>query len=438
MKPRTLTVLLLLFFGGLLALWWAEWSGVPTAAERQRRAGVVLPALLDVPAAEIRRITIHDARGDILIERQGPRRWRLRHGSDTLADAARVESLLANLKTLTPLPDSGVLKEPPKHFGLGPEGRTVAVFGRDLQRPLATLELGQTHRDARYVRPLPGSNILIVDAKPLASLDLPAESWRETRLLPAFPMDVQKIVLTRQGQMMRLERGEEGWRIVAPFQAPAGDEAIGGLLADLAAMKVERFLDGSSERIVPPWLTVGIGTSAGNDPDLTLQVGAAIPGSPNHFEASRGGDLVEINGAPLIKLPTNPFVLRSKKALAFEARRVEWIVVREGEREHVLVRRTRGWVTLHPDPARPIRWPSTSFCTGSRRSKRSRCWRRSRWRIRAWTRRRPWCGSGTARRATRPRSHRSGRPMPSSTWAGTIPPRGNSSPARPVTSRSCP
>ena len=58
MNHRTKVVLLILFFTGLIVLWWTDYAGVPTAEERRLMAGRVLPALMDTPVAEIRRVEI--------------------------------------------------------------------------------------------------------------------------------------------------------------------------------------------------------------------------------------------------------------------------------------------------------------------------------------------------------------------------------------------
>ena len=44
MGKRSTILLLVLFFGGLGALWWARWADVPTANDREAMADRVVPA----------------------------------------------------------------------------------------------------------------------------------------------------------------------------------------------------------------------------------------------------------------------------------------------------------------------------------------------------------------------------------------------------------
>ncbi len=57
-KHHTTFILLTLFFTGLIALWWADYADIPTAEERLKQKGLVLPALLDVRPADVRRLEI--------------------------------------------------------------------------------------------------------------------------------------------------------------------------------------------------------------------------------------------------------------------------------------------------------------------------------------------------------------------------------------------
>ena len=79
MGKRGTVLLLVLFFGGLGALWWARRSGVPTAAEREAMAERVLPQLLKVETSEIGRIEVEDPEGGgrVALERRGPGDWQV-------------------------------------------------------------------------------------------------------------------------------------------------------------------------------------------------------------------------------------------------------------------------------------------------------------------------------------------------------------------------
>ena len=142
MNHRTKVVLLILFFTGLIVLWWADYAGVPTAEQRRQMAGRVLPALMDTPVADIRRVEIVREGERIVFDRKDGGRWQMTEPVDAAADPSRVEELVRNLKDLGMAPDAGTIAGRPAEYGLGKEAATVRVFGADLRTPLAALRVG--------------------------------------------------------------------------------------------------------------------------------------------------------------------------------------------------------------------------------------------------------------------------------------------------------
>src|SRR6516162_2472001 len=83
---RPTFVLIGLFFTGLLALWWLDYAGVPTEAQRRQRGDRVLADLVGTPELGITALEI-DARGQTVnFERQGRDRWQMTRPLDVAAD----------------------------------------------------------------------------------------------------------------------------------------------------------------------------------------------------------------------------------------------------------------------------------------------------------------------------------------------------------------
>ncbi|HEX8200801.1 MAG TPA: DUF4340 domain-containing protein, partial [Isosphaeraceae bacterium] len=238
MKQRTTIVLLILFFAGLIALWWADSAKIPDYRQRQRMAGRVLPELVDVRPEEVRRIEIAGGERRLVFTRQDDDSWQMIEPVDTLADRSRIAILLSNLKDLRKNADATTIEGPAAPYGLAPPARVVRLFGADSRTPLAGLELGGTIGTGRYVRSLGRGGIEVADAQKLSPLELAASAWRERALFGLSPYDVARLKIVGPDRALSLQRDEGRWQIRQPIRAPADAQKVEGLLADLAALRV--------------------------------------------------------------------------------------------------------------------------------------------------------------------------------------------------------
>ena len=69
---RTTYALLVVFFASLLVLWGLEYFGVRTDNEEMRRNSVILPALLETPAAGIHKLSIERGKERMVFESATP------------------------------------------------------------------------------------------------------------------------------------------------------------------------------------------------------------------------------------------------------------------------------------------------------------------------------------------------------------------------------
>ncbi len=359
MKNRVTILLFLLFFGGLAGLWWAEWARVPTAEERQARAGRVLPDLMEVPLKEIRRVEIAGPDRRIVLEHEKDR-WRVVDPIQSAADRTRIEALLQALKALPRPIDAEPLSGRPKEYGLEPPQWTVRVLGEEQARPLAELEVGATVRDRRYVRAKGTRSIEVVDAKPLASVDGDVNTWRDRDLFRMPGFDAQAVTVLGPGKELSLRRDGDRWRILSPIRAPAESSKVEGLLGDLTALRAVEGPDGfvadgvkdfAPYGLDKPALTIVLaGETSSGVPEDRVLIGKPVPNEPGHFYARRSdeNDVVNVDAKAIVDLGDDPHAFRSRRVADLDLARVDFLTIRAGEVEHALARTEKGWQVLRP------------------------------------------------------------------------------------------
>ncbi len=359
MKNRTTILLLVLFFGGLVGLWLAELARVPTAAERQRRAGRVLPELIDVAPDEIGRVEIASGETRLVFERQGDD-WRLVEPIEAAADRSRVEALIQSLKSLPKPAEAVPLTGRPEEYGLKPPVRTIRLYREGASTPLASLDVGKTVRDGRYVRPAGSEDVEVADAPPFAAIEQPASDWRDRILFHVPAFDVARLAIQRPDHHLAALRDGERWRLSEPIDAPASTPRMEGLIGGLTALRViegpEGFVKDDVKDFAPygldhPSWTIALAASQEDDaPEDRVAIGKAVPERPGHSFARRtdSDDVVIVRSQLLDSLETDPYTLRSRRVADLDPAKVDAIRIQVGDIEHLLVRRGDGWRVVRP------------------------------------------------------------------------------------------
>ena len=303
-------------------------------------AGRVLPALMDTPVTDIRRVEIAREGERIVFDRKDGGRWQMTEPVDAAADPSRVEELVRNLKDLSMAPDSGTIAGRPADYGLGEEAVTVRVFGTDLRTPLAALRVGETVGDLRYVQPDGESGIEVVDARLLAALDEPASEWRDRALFRLPTFQIASLTVTGPGRDLKATRDrEEGrWRLVRPFRTPADESKMEGVLADLGGLVVadgERGFVADDVRDFAPYgldspaMTIELAPLADFGSPQTLLVGKEVPDRADRIYARRGDqdDVVWIDAKALRAIGISPDALRSQRVADIQPAGVNFVQV---------------------------------------------------------------------------------------------------------------
>jgi hypothetical protein len=361
MKTRTTTSLLVLFFGGLLALWWADRAHVPTSEQRRKMSGLVLPELIGVGAEGVRKVEIVGGKEPVVLERRDGGRWQLTSPIDAAADRAKVMTLVGNLKELPRTADAAPLSGPGSKYGLDPPARTIRLFAAGAARPLAVLEVGKAAGERSYVRPGGAGEIEVVDSKLLGAVYGTAADWRERTIFPVFSFDVQNISINGPGRDLEAARSDGAWRVVKPFRAPGDDERLDGVVADLTALRVaegtagfvaDRVKDMAPYGLDRPTFSIEVITRGNASQPLSLLVGKEVPGKQGKLYARRGDqhEVLELDAARLASLGKDAYQFRGRQVARLDARNVRFIEAKASRVTYQLALVADAWRILAPEP----------------------------------------------------------------------------------------
>jgi len=335
---RSTYILMGLFFASLLAWWGLEHAGVLTENERRLRESRILPELLDVPEANIRKVAIERGSERLVFERRGPGigRWQMVEPVGVAAEPTRLETLVRNLKDMRRSLDSGSIAGPAEAFGLAPPVATLrlwahkATAGNSTEEPIAALAVGKTVRGVKYVRPSGRDAIETADAKLLSAVESPAGDWREHVVLPVPTFQVTAVTIKRAGQVIRAERYSAGrWRLKAPVNAPANPAKVESLIAALSSLRVvdgekgfvaDNVEDFSPFGLATPSVTVELTTTREKEAPLVLLVGKPVPDQPDRVYVRQGDqdDVVAVDAKALAEVPASAVALRSQQVADIE------------------------------------------------------------------------------------------------------------------------
>lgn len=341
-------LLIVLFFGGLVALWGLDLSGVRRHSDEVRRADRVLPDLIDTPEAEIRRVEIDRGDERLVFARQdkGPGRWQMLEPKDVAAEPIRLDALVRNLKELHKDPDAGTVKGDPKDYGLAKPAAIVRLYtgppgSASAQQPVAGLELGTTARGRRYVRPVGGQGIEVVDARLLAAVDEPVVDWRQPNIVATPTFQIASVRVIRRDQpgepsrIIEAERGPSGRWVLklpvvstaegpkeAPLEVPANGPKVESLLGALSSLRVAEppkgYVADDVKDMAPfgldrPAISVELTPEHGET--MVIHVGKAVPDEPERLYARQGeqDDVVMVEARALSEVPAATTALRSQQ-----------------------------------------------------------------------------------------------------------------------------
>ena len=374
MKNRGTFALLALFFAALVGLWLADFAQIPTRKQRDRMSQRILHELIDTKPDDLRKIEILGGKEPLVFERRPGNRWQMTSPLNVSANPSMVETLAYNLKELARRPDSAPLEGDPEQYGLARPEFTIKLWGEATSEPLASIDLGKTSLDRRYVRPGGTDTIEVVDAKGLDLLKLPTGRWRDLDLFRVPSFEVDSVTLTSPGKELKLQRssgagGAETWKITAPTHLLATESKVIGLIADLGSLKVldeTRFVandvpeaDMDRYGLKTPTLTIEVEAGRGNrrrDAQI-LHVGKPVEGKEGLVYARKDqqDDILAIDTRIVKDLKVDPNLYRSSKVADIQLNRVVRIALEAAEGSFEAVRTGNEWSIATPSPSKADR-----------------------------------------------------------------------------------
>lgn len=361
MRHRTTFTLLVLFFAGLGVLWWADYADIPTAEERRELSNRLLPDLVDTPVESVRRVEIEsrDPSIRLTVARREGGGWQLRSPVDASADPNLVETLVKNLKDLRKSLDAGTIVGDPSPYGLDAPRATLKLYGVSSRNPLATLELGNAVRERVYVRTKGAKGIEVVDARLLGAVGKPPAEWRDRMLFRVPTFRVEGLSIEELDRKLEVKREDRKWRMLQPTSAPADDDKVEGLSAELAALRVvdgkvgfvaDDVKDFAPYGLEKPSMTLTVTPFAGAGTPQVLKIGKPVPDHPDRRYAVRGDqdDVVVVDVKLLREAYPGPNALRSQSVVDLTRARVTGVRVEALDTVFDLVRSGDGWALRKP------------------------------------------------------------------------------------------
>jgi hypothetical protein len=265
-----------------------QWHRPPSGPAR------ILPAL---QAAAVTSIQVRPGSQREIRAHRTNDMWQLTEPIVYPAQAASIESLLAELERLVPA-DYITSRE----LRYRPEAE--AEYGFDAPQASIILQQGG-HRDHIYIgaRTAPGDQVFlqvvggegvyVVDADLLKFIPRSADEWRDTTFVNLKPLAFDRLTVTNGTKTLELQRDATNqlWRMVRPLQTRANNEHIEASLLKLQSLSVNQFVpqepkpDPEALGLQPGALEIAI--SRGTNTLLLLQFGKSPPNQTNTVFARR-------------------------------------------------------------------------------------------------------------------------------------------------------
>ena len=300
----------------------------PTSDEAAKAAEKVLR---NFERDDVTGIVIDGTEGRVRLEKTGED-WRLREPLDFPADTSMVSSTLGSLANLT------------ADRRLAPDEADPADYG--LEEPLVEITLRMADGSERLMAigdelPLGSKRALRIDGADgvtiaagwfLTDLEREIDDWRAREVAEVGETDIASIDIESGPDTIRAVRLEDRWQLLRPLEDMADADHLGSLVTDLAAMRIEEFLDDvkdpSELGLDLPEYEITIVRSDGNAP-LRLDLGATREGESGTEVVCRRGESEYFWASETVRtrLSKAPVLWSSKNVMPFETLNVELLSV---------------------------------------------------------------------------------------------------------------
>lgn len=215
-------------------LYWVERPAIEYEARSNR--------LLEFDPDTISRVSL-TSKGDTIEAVKVDGAWHITSPIEGPADSRAVDTLVrtaaeaAHSRTIEPESDDL------SAFGLAEPETILQLDGDGLSLPALAIGKGTPIGFNAYVRRGDEDAVLLTGGTVRAALVKSVADLREKEILQLDEADVTALTIRpRSGDVVRLERSAEGWRLSSPIEARAAEAAVRNLLSALRALRAVDFL----------------------------------------------------------------------------------------------------------------------------------------------------------------------------------------------------
>ena len=174
-------------------------------------------------------------------------------------------------------------------------------------------------------------------------------------------VDADKIdelkISTIAGGVASLQKGADGWKLIAPAAAKADESEVSGITSNLTSLAVERVVDEAPANLgdyglKEPVIEVSF-KSKGDKGFRTLQLGTKTPtGSDMYAKLASEKKVFLVQGYLESTFNRQPFDLRDKRILSIDRNKVDRLEVVNGDSTIMLTKGAGDWKIASPVEAR--------------------------------------------------------------------------------------
>ena len=169
--------------------------------------------------------------------------WLLTKGIEDTASPEAINALMQTALETTVLDriDASEIRDDKNLAAYGVLKSSLQIdFKGDLPRSLL---IGKTSPDGtrQYVSFENSKTVYLIPKDIVRLITLPIENYRDRRLLPLDPAQIERIVFRKGNSSLELQRDAVGWKILRPLNAPADEAAVDELLSKIHALRLESF-----------------------------------------------------------------------------------------------------------------------------------------------------------------------------------------------------
>jgi hypothetical protein len=358
MNPRNTMILALVVAALGAFLYFYEIRGGEKRADAEEAAKHLFQG---VSAEEIDAIALTASGGELVRLERSDKGWKITEPVQFPADKIRADGLASSLASLS---SEAVFEEPEPldEYGLGADP-TIRFWVGEAEHALyigdKTPVAGNT-----YVKTGAGAQVYAVKSYRTSALTKSLDELRDSKILDFDRDAVDRVEASWPGGGVVLEKGEAGWKMLEPVEAPADAHTVDDLLSDLSFLRADGFIDEA-----PPDAELGLdapayrvelvaGAGKGDEaPTRTrLVIGATSDGTYRAVRGSAENLLYQIRAKRLDDFPRTVVAFRLKDLADFDASdavRFELVFPPKGGEGAPYVvsgQRTEGKWTTTPEP----------------------------------------------------------------------------------------